>query len=175
MSMHFVVALLSGRSVEIDVDHDISLEALKQKAQQALGVWRCRLLSPKGTALAGPQTVEEAGLRTQDILQAQIGQTRIATSRQCDPRFEKHAALAAVLGDGCVSTWGYSRHGGDIERAHVDKQLMDVEQIQSSEAAFAAILRDGSVVTWGHPRCGGDSSAAQSALRNVQQIQTSLS
>ena len=39
--------------------------------------------------------------------------------------------------------------------------------------AFAAILDDGSVVTWGHAAFGADSSAVQSQLKNVQQIQAS--
>ena len=44
-------------------------------------------------------------------------------------------------------------------------------QLQASAGAFAAILDDGSVVTWGHPGEGGDSSAVQTQLKHVQQIQ----
>ena len=45
-------------------------------------------------------------------------------------------------------------------------------QIQATTGAFAAILHDGSVVTWGSADGGGDSSAVQTQLKNVQQIQS---
>ena len=46
-----------------------------------------------------------------------------------------------------------------------------VQQIQDAGSAFAAILDDGSVVTWGDAEFGGDSSAVQTQLKNVKQIQ----
>ncbi|CAE7887291.1 unnamed protein product, partial [Symbiodinium sp. KB8] len=81
------------------------------------------------------------------------------------------AALAAVLGDGSVVTWGSADWGGDSSA--VQDQLRDVQQIQASCGAFAAILGNGSVVTWGDADDGGDSSAVQEQLRDVQQIQAS--
>ena len=54
-------------------------------------------------------------------------------------------ALAAILGDRSVVTWGNPRCGGDCGAVH--EQLNDVQQIQASVDAFAAILGDGSVVT----------------------------
>eukprot|EP00439_Symbiodinium_sp_Y106_P022478 s2930_g2.t1 len=56
------------------------------------------------------------------------------------------SAFAAILGDGSICT----RYG-----------------------AFAAILDDGSVVTWGNAEFGADSSAVETQLKNVQQIQAS--
>ena len=40
---------------------------------------------------------------------------------------------------------------------------------------LAAILGDGSVISWGRADFGGDSSSVQEQLRNVQQIQASIS
>eukprot|EP00439_Symbiodinium_sp_Y106_P018830 s352_g2.t1 len=80
-------------------------------------------------------------------------------------------AFAAILGDGCVATWGPGCCGGDSSA--VRAQLKHVHQIQASGSAFAAILGDGTVVTWGPASGGGDSSAVQHLLKNVQQVQAS--
>ena len=78
-------------------------------------------------------------------------------------------ALAAILGDGSVVTWGNDDDGGDSSA--VLHQLKNAKQIRATRDAFAAILGDGSVVTWGQADFGGDSSAVQDQLINVQQIQ----
>ena len=48
------------------------------------------------------------------------------------------AALAAILGDGSVVTWGQARNGADS--SSVQDQLKNVQQIQASYGAFAAML-----------------------------------
>ena len=58
-------------------------------------------------------------------------------------------ALAAILADSSVVTWGKSDCGGDS--CQVREQLVRVQHIQATEDAFAAILEDGSVVTWAIP------------------------
>ena len=78
-------------------------------------------------------------------------------------------ALAAILSDGSVVSWGDAGFGGDSNA--VQGQLKNVQQIQASHRAFAAIRDDGSVVTWVDARRGGDSSDVQEQLRSVQQIQ----
>ena len=82
------------------------------------------------------------------------------------------SAIAAILGDGFVVTWGYADGGGDS--SSVQDQLKNVQQIQASGFAFAAILGNGSVVTSGSADSGGDSSSVQDQLKNVQQSQARL-
>ena len=48
-----------------------------------------------------------------------------------------------------------------------------MRHIQATAGAFTAVLEDGSAVTWGHPDFGGDSSAVQSKLRGVREVQAS--
>ena len=54
-----------------------------------------------------------------------------------------------------------------------DSLMLQISPVQTcrNERAFAAILGDASVVTSGVSQLGGDSSAVQSQLKNVQQIQ----
>ena len=75
-------------------------------------------------------------------------------------------ALAAILGDGFVVSWGENNYGGDSMA--VRDQLKNVQQIQSTSGAFAAILGGGSVVSWGDNNYGGHSKAVQDQLKNVQ-------
>ena len=82
---------------------------------------------------------------------------------------QKSCALAAILADGSVVTWGNPAHGGDS--SEVQEQLKGVQQVQATSGAFAAILADGSVVTWGLQPHGGDSSKVQEQLKGVQQVQ----
>ena len=153
------VSLISGRSVSLQVPLILSVDDLVRRASVALAVGRGRVLNHTGEVLEGSATLAQCGLQSGDSLTLQIGQVRISTSQ--------HAG-AAILGDGCVVTWGRSGYGGDC--SSVQHQLTNVHQIQASQAAFAAILGDGSVVTWGHARHGGDSSLLQEQLKNVQQV-----
>ena len=73
--------------------------------------------------------------------------------------------FAAILGDGCVVTWG--RFG---DSSAVRDRLRDVQKIQASLKAYAAILGDESVVTWGGVFHGGDSSWVQDQLRRAANV-----
>lgn len=71
--------------------------------------------------------------------------------------FDKDSAFAALLRDGTVVTWG-GRHGfgrGGNSLA-VQRQLVDVHTLSSTDGAFGALLADGSVVTWGDEDYGGN-------------------
>lgn len=46
----------------------------------------------------------------------------------------------------------------------------NVRKVYSTAAAFAVICRDGSVVTWGHDQYGGDSRLVQEKLKDVAHI-----
>ena len=146
MSVRLGVTLLSGRCEYIEVDTRASLDVLGQQAQIALGVGRGSLRSPGGEDLHGPRTIEQAGLRTGDMLALQLRQVQVFGSRQSP-------ALAAMLGDGSVVTWGDPGRGGDSSA--VQGQLRNVQHIQASAGAFAALLGDGSFVTWGDSDSGG--------------------
>ena len=52
-------------------------------------------------------------------------------------------AVAAILNDGSVATWGDVDYGGDSDAVQV--QLKNVRCIHDNGFAFAAILDDGSV------------------------------
>ena len=73
-------------------------------------------------------------------------------------------AIAAILADGSVVTWGDAGYGGDSSA--VQDQLRGAQQIQATDYAFAAILEDESVVTWGDRDLGADSSAVGDQLRD---------
>ena len=79
-----------------------------------------------------------------------------------------HYAIAAVLADGSVVTWGDPSFGGDSSA--VQHQLRNVIQVCASHFAFAAILADGSIHMWGDTE-GVCDTEVQGQL-SVQQIQT---
>ena len=156
------VALISGRKVSLEADLDASVQSLKRRAQEPLGVGKCRLLNASGSNLEGDAKLVAAGWQMGDFLTLQIGGIQICAGRRT-------CYWATVLGDGSVVTQGGKFIG--CASSDVQSQLKNVQQIQASSAAFAAILDDGCVVTWGDTDCGGDSSAVQDQLKNVQQIQ----
>ena len=116
-----------------------------------LGV-RGRLLSASGASLHGDLTVQQAELRSGDWLTLHTRPLLLSATS---------AAVAAVLSDGSVVTWGESDMGGDSGVVPLD----DVRHIEATQSAFAVIRDDGSVVTWGRPRWGGDSSAVVERLK----------
>ncbi|OLQ01847.1 Extracellular signal-regulated kinase 2 [Symbiodinium microadriaticum] len=160
MSITVDIALLSGKTVTVKTGLDDQVETLKLQAQTMLGVGRGRLLNSSGVVLDACSKIEDAGLQNGDSLTLHIKNVQVQTTR---------SAFAAILGDGCVKSWGDAGRGGDSSA--VQDQLTNVQQIQATDSAFAAILGDGSVVTWGDVASGGDSSDVQDQLKNVQQIQ----
>ncbi|OLP92984.1 hypothetical protein AK812_SmicGene25140 [Symbiodinium microadriaticum] len=164
MSITVEVGLLSGKTacVRAGVDEDVA--TLKRRAQTALGVGKGQLVDSSGIFLDASVPIKHARLQNGDSLTLHINRVQVEAT---------YDALAAILADGSVVTWGDAEHGGDSTA--VQDQLKHVQQIQASDGAFAAILGDGSVVTWGEACHGGDSSAVQDQLRNVQQIQASSS
>ena len=79
-------------------------------------------------------------------------------------------AVAAILFDGDVVTWGRANAGGDSNA--VQDRLRNVVCIQSTDWAFAAVRHDGAVIAWGHEEWGGYlSDNVQEQLFNVQCIQ----
>ena len=98
MSLRLGIAFLSGRCEYIEGEPQDSLDVLRQQAQVALGVGRSSLVSSSGEALHGTRTVEEAGLRMEDMLTLQTRQVLVFGSR-------RSSAFAAILGDGSVVTW----------------------------------------------------------------------
>ncbi|OLQ02258.1 Poly [ADP-ribose] polymerase 3 [Symbiodinium microadriaticum] len=157
------VGLLSGKTATVEAAVDEEVEALRLRAQTALGVGQGRLLDSSGNVLDVCASIKDARVLTGDLLTLHLGRVQIQANRR---------AFAAILGDGSLATWGADDAGGDSSAAR--GKLKNVQQIQSSGRAFAAILGDRSVVTWGDYEFGGDSSAVQERLQNVQQIQASF-
>ena len=152
---------MSGRSVQIAITAESSLLKVKLQAQDALQVGRGVLRNLQGQLLDMRQTVGEAGLQPGDTVTLHLRQTAIVGG--------VNDAFAAIMGDGCVVTWGNSSRGGDSSL--VREQLIHVEHVRAAGWAFAAILETGSVVTRGDPKGGGDSSDVQQQLKNVQHMQ----
>ena len=160
MSIAVHVHLLSGASVTLATEPEESVTCLCQRAQGALTVGKGRLLTSSGETLAGGP-VKRARLQHNDVLTLHVGQVLVRASKGIDDC----AAFAALLGDGCVVTWGSAKCGGDSSA--VQDQLKNVQQVQASKQAFAAILADGSVVTWGSAESGGDSRTRSAQERAV--------
>ena len=76
--------------------------------------------------------------------------------------------------DGAQSVTEAKLRSGDVLTLHVNQVQIRATR-PGYKAAFSGLLGDGSVVTWGAADCGGDSSAVQDQLRDVQQIQASMS
>eukprot|EP00439_Symbiodinium_sp_Y106_P017136 s2104_g2.t1 len=189
------VSLLSGKRIGIEAPLDSSVDTIRQRAQQLLGIGRSRLMTSSGCVLDGHLTVEEAELRHMDDLMLCAQPVRVARSNlafcailgdgsvvpwgidsvavESVNEIQSNAlAFAAILTDGSVATWGSPGSGGDSSA--VKEQLKSVKHIQATRCAFAALLSDRSVVTWGSPVDGGDSSAVQKQLKNVRDIQANL-
>ncbi|CAE7863510.1 pde-4, partial [Symbiodinium sp. KB8] len=157
-----VLLPLSGRSLSVEAELEASVDEFRHRVQESLGVKKGRLLNSTGRALDGHSTLRESGLQSGDMLTWHVGQVQVQASSQ---------AVAALLSDGSVVTWGHADYGGDS--SSVQHRLNRVRQVQAGAKSFAAILDDGSVVTWGNPSCGGDSSAVQHHLCSVTHIQAS--
>ncbi|CAK9052010.1 Putative E3 ubiquitin-protein ligase HERC2 [Durusdinium trenchii] len=83
------------------------------------------------------------------------------------------SAVAALLADGSVVTWGEGFFGGDSSA--VQAQLDGVVDLCSSTGAFAARRSDGRVVAWGSEEFGGDCSHVQDQLIDIIDLCASLS
>ena len=169
MPITLSVSLLSGRIASLEAEPDDCVGSLKRRAQTALTVGPGRLLDPSGVILNDATTLKKAKLLDGCHLTLQIWQARISSST---------GEFAAILGDGCVATWGAPSAGktawGIDEadcRSEIPSGLRNVQHIQASRGAFAAILDDGSVVTLGQNFYGGDCTDVQDQLRNVKHIQ----
>ncbi|CAE6969790.1 Fkrp, partial [Symbiodinium sp. KB8] len=154
------VCLLSGKTAAVKAELDETVGALNMRAQTTLGVGRGRLLDSFGNVLDMWAPIKATRVQNGDSLTLQVSYAQVQAS---------WGALAAIMGDGCVETWGDAAYGGDSSA--VQDQLKTVQHIQATREAFAAILSSGSVVTWGDARNGGDSSAVQDQLKSVQKIQ----
>ena len=172
MSVTVSVGLLSGRTVTLQAEPDVSVRSLKKRAQSALEVGGGRLLEPSGNVLDDAATIKKARLQHGDVLTLHISRVQIAVSGYDDVNVGTER-FTAILGDRSVVTWGHSGFGGDS--IAVQPQLQNVQQIQSNGGSFAAILAGGSVITWGDSKFGGDSISVQHQLKNVKQIQASFS
>eukprot|EP00439_Symbiodinium_sp_Y106_P006818 s4348_g1.t1 len=151
---------------------DEPIEALRLRAQAALGVGSGRLVDSFGAVLDGAAPIKDVKVQNGDALTFHISQVQACSTRR---------SFAAILGDASVVTWG------DMWGRSLRHRLKTVHSIKCSRKAFAAILADGSVVTWGDSACGGDPSVlfigagmpgdssrgVSDQLKNVKQIQAS--
>ena len=96
MSMSVHVHLLSGQSVTLETEPEVSIDCLTQLAQSALGVGRGRLLTTSGCVLA-QGTVLGAGLQNNDVLTLHVGQVRVLASKVAGGGRRRPAAFASLF------------------------------------------------------------------------------
>ena len=161
------VALMSGRSVQLEVKMGQRLMDVKLRAQTALQTGNGILRNFQGRILDERETLGQAGLKPGDTLTLQVRQTAVAGGRSA-------SSFSSIMGDGRVVTCGHLVGRGASHPFAVQEQLRHVQNIQATAGAFAAVLEAGSVVTWGHPGFGGDSRLVQEQLSNVRFIQATV-
>ncbi|CAE7605194.1 kidins220b, partial [Symbiodinium sp. KB8] len=159
MSIAVEVSLLSGKAATVQAGWDDQVNALRLQALIALGVSNGRLVDSSGGVLDGSAPIKDSNIQNGDTFTLHVFKAQVQGN---------NSALAAILGDGSVVSWGDT---ANFRGGAVQDQLKNVQQIQTSVEAFAAILSDRSVVTWGYAYCGGDSGAVQDQLKNVLQLQ----
>ena len=135
MSITVQVCLVSGRTVDLDVDLDSTIDQLSQRASRQLGTGRGRLSKNCGV-IDGHATVEQCGLQDGDVLSLIEIPVQVAAAS---------FAFAALLRDGSVVTWGHEGYGGNSWA--VKDHLKDVQAIHGNRVAFAAIGGHGAA--WG--------------------------
>lgn len=137
MSISVDVCLMNGKKASLEVELDASIDALKQRAQLALGTGQGRLLNSSGEVLDAASTPEDLQLQSGDVLTFHVKQVELVATK----RSYFFSAFAAILANGSLVAWGNAQYGG---RSRALRQhLKDVQQVQSSSGAFAAILSDG--------------------------------
>ncbi|CAJ1340769.1 unnamed protein product [Effrenium voratum] len=161
------VALLSGQTAALRIDASCTVNELRIRAQEELGIRICGLAS-NGQLLRGSLLVFDA-VEEGTVLCAAAASSGFRTSGRGPGR--RAAAFALVKGDGRVVTWGLPSWGGDSSM--VQEQLVDVQSLQASVKAFCALRGDGTVVTWGDQLWGGDCSKVAEELWDVQQVEAS--
>ena len=147
-----IVALASGRSVNLSVPQSSKVVDLKILAQQALGQGFLKLMTAEGQVLTQPG--ESVGMLDGDRVSA------IAWAGE---------AFALWCCGGGVVTYGNAPSGGDSSRIQV--RLINVQQVKATCNALLHSSQMDLLFTWGDPSSGGDSSEDQPRLRHVHQIQ----
>ncbi|CAE7390690.1 unnamed protein product [Symbiodinium natans] len=181
-----VLEILSGRTVPVPWDEELSVKRLKALAEQA-----------DGSVLRWGDSLKDAGLQ---VLYATVSYPRLLSARHfpgfllmcpdgtaqgvgasyCFGEFaavrdQIHhvedvcfttGACAVLRSDGI--TWG-GRDVGGCGPA----DLASVTQICSTFGAVAALRADGSVVAWGNPDDGGDCSQVRAQLQGVDRLYSS--
>ena len=137
MSITVEVGLLSGKTAVVKADVEETVRTLQLRAQCALGLRKGRLVHLSGALDAGSK-IKDTEIQNGDswtlFVQVQIQASLFA--------------LAAIVDDGSVVTWGRAGNGGDSEA--VPDQLKNVQWLQAtSQSGFPAMLADDTVVTWG--------------------------
>ena len=172
------VALLSGRTARVRLAPDCTVQELRRRAQEALGVHLDRLFKHAKT-LQNNTTLNDAGLQDGDLVVGRVRQTLIASylescaspvrSFTLEDMWSPYDALAVRWDDGSV----LMSSNEEVKTSVSACASQGVQQLAASSKAFAAILEDGhgSVVAWGDPSAGGDIDiAAMEELEGVHML-----
>eukprot|EP00435_Cladocopium_sp_Y103_P024184 s2830_g5.t3 len=146
MSVAIEVSLLSGETVQIEVDPTHRVHQLRQKAQTQLQLGIESLLTASGQTLCDLDCVAETNLKDGDILTAVCRRGQLISGRE---------SLASRQNLLC-----------SVGRGH--RKILGLCHLTAK--AFAYRRSDGSVLTWGHEACGGSSKRVRDQLVDVEQI-----
>ena len=102
MSVRLEVGLLSGRTVKLQAQMEVTVAKLGRCAQDALNVGRGQLFNSSGDLLDEASTVKNANLQDGERLIFKVRQTKLASS---------DSAFAAILGDASVIHMGPPNFG----------------------------------------------------------------
>ncbi|CAK9062621.1 unnamed protein product [Durusdinium trenchii] len=200
MTIVLNVTLLSGRSFSIAASPESKIQELRWQVQKERGI-SIRQFVAHGHALAAGTLDENGLKDGEDLLAVLGSAQLVASRHcddfalikadgtvhawgrwRIDGPFQRKlvdvqhitankAAVAAIVSNGEVVTWGSDGSGGNSYT--VAAQLFQIQEVVATIHAFAARRADGKVISWGWPNYGGDSEEVQEQLVNVQSVTAS--
>ncbi|CAK9083467.1 unnamed protein product [Durusdinium trenchii] len=188
MTIVLNVTLLSGRSFSIAASPESKIQELRWQVQKERGI-SIRQFVAHGHALAAGTLDENGLKDGEDLLAVLGSAQLVASRHcddfalikadgtvhawgrwRIDGPFQRKlvdvqhitankAAVAAIVSNGEVVTWGSDGSGGNSYT--VAAQLFQIQEVVATIHAFAARRADGKVISWGWPNYGGDSEEAE--------------
>ena len=92
--------LLSGRTVSVQTERNVTVHDFKQSAQSLSSVGKARLVTTSGRVVEGASTIGECGLISGGSITLHVAQLKILATRRC-PHYGT-PAIVVTLGDGSV-------------------------------------------------------------------------
>ncbi|CAL1150411.1 unnamed protein product [Cladocopium goreaui] len=159
------ICLPSGSNVKLSFTTGTLMIDVKDAAQEAFKVGFIRLVTPAGHFIRSHLTIEDAGLRDGDTLNAIVQPVQLSSN----------GSVFALWSNCGLVTWGIPYFGGLSSEVQDRLRSGEVrlQQLQNSQRAFCAVFEDGTAMAWGESTSGGDSSKVQPMLKDVLCVQAS--